>query len=143
MAFGARRIHLFEEITRVNVAVRAACVTHSHAARQHVDIGRGIMRGFVGEFEQVGVVRGVGFEIVQAVMPEAGVARLVPDFVILDALRRITLDHGGHEFGVVRIVFGFGREVADPVAPLVQRLFFSGTELVRTTRPFRRAADLH
>ena len=143
MAFGARRIHLFEEITRVNVAIRATRLTHSHAARQHIDIRRGIMRGFVGELEQVGVVRGVGFEIVQAVMPEAGVARLVPDFVILDALRCVAFDHSSHEFGVVRIVFGFGREVADPESPLVQRLFFSGTELVCTTRPFRRAADLH
>ena len=143
MAFRTGRIHLFEEIAWINVAVRTACVTYSHTARQHVDIGRRIMRGFVGEFEQVGVVRGVGFEIVQAVMPEAGVARLIPDFVILDALRRVAFDHSSHEFGVVCIVFGFGREVANPVAPLVQRLFFSGTELVCTTRPFRRAADLH
>ena len=143
MAFGARRIHLFEEITRVNVAIRATRLTHSHATRQHVDIGCRVMRGFVGELEQVGVVRGVRFEVAWAVVPEAGVARFVPDFVILDALRRITLDHSGHEFGVVSIVFGFGRKVADPESPLVQRLFFSGTELVGTTRPFRCAADLH
>ena len=77
-----------------------------------------------------------------AVAPEF-VARLVPEFVIVNALRAVALDRFAEEAGEIGVVLRFGRVRARPVAFLRQFLLLRGGQVADVARPVGRAHDLH
>ena len=142
VALRARFVHALQKFLRADVTAIGAAVADGHAACQHVRLRVGGVRRFIHQLEQAGVMLRVRVGIRPAVAPEF-VARLVPEFVIVDALRAVALDRFTEEAGEIGVVLRFGRVRARPVALLRQFLLLRGGQVADVARPVGRAHDLH
>ena len=142
VALRARFVHALQKFLRADVTAIGAAVADGHAARQYVRLRVRRVRRLVHQLEQAGVMLRVRVGVRPAVAPEF-VARLVPEFVIVDALRAVALDRFTEEAGEGGVVLRFGRVRARPVAFLRQFLLLRRGQVADVARPVGRAHDLH